>query len=151
MMKQPRETYFFWIIGITAIVAGGIVSAFLARQPSTSAMWASAYLVLIVGVVQVFFGTAIADVTKRNSRLAYLICGLFNAGNALVITATTLKYAGYHGHLLVTITGSVLLVAALAVLAWYLRTARSSLRRLFAYIVIVILAISVPIGLLLAQ
>ncbi len=142
----------YTVTGVLAIVAGGVLSAFFAKQPSTFAMWASAYLVLIVGIAQIFLGGVIAKLGRKGKeRLAYTVFGLFNVGNALVIGSTAIKYAELGGNIPLTIVGSVLFVAALVLLGWHVHGAKPSQLKVWTYIVITALALSTPVGLFLAH
>lgn len=148
---QKAIANLFKLTGVLAIVTGGLLSAFFARQPSTFVMWASAYLVLVVGLAQVLFGTAAGKLPGVDARPAnWLVYAQFNAGNALVIASTAMKYAGHGQHLGVTAVGSTLVVAGLALFAWVLRVAPSSRLKTGAYVVIVVLAVATPIGMVLA-
>ena len=138
--------------GILAIVAGGLISAFMAKQPNTFAMWVSAYLVLVGGLVQVFFGIVLGRLLpSEKAWRIYGIFALFNAGNALVIMSTAVKYAGLDWNIPVTTAGSGVLVAALVLLGLCLYSARQSRLTLAAYVVIIGLIVSIPVGLLLAH
>ncbi len=142
----------YTITGILAIVAGGVVSAFLAKHPSTLAMWTSAYLVLVVGVTQLFFGKVFAKLGHNDARrIAYVVFALFNAGNALVIASTVAKYAGLDWNTPPAVIGSLLLIAALALLSWHIQDTKPSWIKTAVYLVVVVLAVSIPIGLFLSQ
>jgi hypothetical protein len=146
----PAHTYV--VAGILAIVAGGLVSAFMAKQPNTFAMWTSAYLVLVVGVAQVFFGTVFTRLlAEEKTWRIYGIFALFNIANVLVIAGTAIKYAGYDWNIPLTIVGSGLLVVALALLGVCLYGARWSWLKLLTYIVIAVLVLSIVAGLVLAH
>jgi hypothetical protein len=146
------STRVYIAMGALAIIASGVMSAFLAKQPSTFAMWASAYLVLVVGVTQVFLGLVHAKLASSSSAWqAYWVFGLFNVGNALVIAGTAAKYAGLGWNMSITAIGSVLLVAALVLFGWQIRRAEVSRLKIGTYVVIIGLALSTPVGLLLAH
>lgn len=49
LLSYQKVTINFIIIGVLAIIIGGLRSAFLAHQPTEITMWTSAYLVLEVG------------------------------------------------------------------------------------------------------
>ncbi len=149
---QRPSTRPYVAAGIAAIVAGGVVSAFSARHPNTFAMWASAYLVLVAGVAQICLGLALERLASSSSnKLGYAAFGLLVAGNVFVITGSAVKYAGLEWNMPVTATGSVLLVAALALVGWAIRGAKRSRLKAGAYVGIVGLAVCIPIGLVLAQ
>ena len=145
-------TSVFLIAGVLAIIAGGMLSAFMAKHPNTFAMWAAAYLVLVVGVSQVFFGVALKRLVPTiSARFAYSICGLFNIGNALVVAGTAIKYSGFNWNIPVTAAGSGVLAIALILLLACVYRARGSWLKVWMYLVIMALIFSIPIGLLLAH
>lgn len=152
MQSYHKTTWFYLLTGIAAIIAGGLVSAFLAKQPSTFAMWASAYLVLVVGLVQVFLGVVPAQPhTATEMGQTFWAYGLFNVGNILVIISTGMKYAHHGGNVPVTIVGSLILVVGLAMLGWRMRHTPASLRKNMSYVVIIGIALSALAGMFLAQ
>lgn len=142
----------FAVTGLTAIVAGGGISAFLSNQPSTLAMWVSAYLVLVVGVAQIFFSIAIPSLVVIKTKKALLwVFWLFNTGNALVVLSSVLKYSSYElNSLAITIIGALLILASLGLLAKKTLKARPSQLRTATHLMIVILASTVVAGLFLA-
>jgi len=149
MNETPSKLY--KITGTLAIIAGATLSAFSAKTPSTFAMWATAYLVLVVGVAQVFFGIAIVKILPKNTtKLLYCFYALFNTGSALVISSTALKYADYSDHMFMAVSGSALIIAALSLLTWHMRHAKPSLLKLATFVVLITLIVSVGIGLVLA-
>jgi hypothetical protein len=83
----------FVALGVAAVIAGGLVAAAAAHHPSEQPVWASAYLVLIVGVAQIVFGGGQAWLSERLPSPGW-IAGewiVFNLGNAGVITGTVLE------------------------------------------------------------
>lgn len=139
------------LTGVAAIIIGASVSAFTAKQPSTLAMWASAYLVLVVGVAQIFLASVVAQLMQASSRkLLYQMFALFNAGNILVILSSVLKYSGYENHVMVTTVGAALVIAALGEFGWQLRRAKASQLRTWAYAMIALLIVTALIGIFLA-
>lgn len=149
MNETPSKLY--KTIGTLAIIGGATFSAFSAKMPSTFAMWATAYLVLVVGVVQVFFGITVAQLLPKNAhKLLYWVFGLFNVGNAIVIISTALKYNGHEQHVLFTVLGGVLVLASLTLLAWHMRLARPSWMKVLTYVVVATLGVSVFVGCILA-
>ena len=77
-------------LGVAAIIAGGLVAAVVAHHPAEHPVWTSAYLVLIVGVAQIVFGTGQAWLSERLPSTGW-IAGewiVFNLGNAGVIAGT---------------------------------------------------------------
>lgn len=139
------------LTGVAAIIIGASVSAFTAKQPSTLAMWASAYLVLVVGVAQIFLASVVAQLMQTSSRkLLYQMFALFNAGNILVILSSVLKYSGYDKHVTLTIMGAITLMAAMGWLGWLLRSAKASRLKTWTYVMLLLLISSALVGIVLA-
>lgn len=139
------------ITGGLAVLAGGSLSAGFAKQPSTLPIWTSAYLVLVVGVAQIFLAVAVMQLLGRQSQsIIYWIYGLFNTGSLLTIMSTILKYSGYSQHLAVTMIGAGLIIAAMVVLGWKLHNAKASLFKTATYGLVGLLMISSLLGLVLA-
>lgn len=80
-------------LGIAAVIAGGLVAAAAAHHPAEHPVWASAYLVLIVGVAQVVFGGGQAWLSERLPSPGWITGEwiVFNLGNAAVIAGTLLE------------------------------------------------------------
>jgi hypothetical protein len=143
----------FTVIGVACVVAGGLVAAATAHAPSQNASWAAAYLVLVGGVAQVGLGLGQALLTGRPSaRVVTIEFACWNAGNAAVIIGTLLDQPA------VVDVGGALLVVTLVLLAYRLRArgvrAGSGARRWQLYgfqLLVVVLAVSIPIGLVLAH
>lgn len=85
-----RASQPFVLFGGTAIIAGGLVAAAVAHQPVRQLVWMSAYLVLIVGVVQIVFGAGQAWLLSRplGARRVVVEWLLLNLGNAGVVAGT---------------------------------------------------------------
>lgn len=147
-----RAARLYAATGISAIIAGGVLSAFTAKYPSTVVMWTSAYLVLVVGVVQVFFGEVIERLMRnRSTRPAYVAFGLFNSGNVLVVAGTVAKYAGNEWNMMLTIAGSIFFVAALTLLGWHIRAVKRTYLKTWAFVIMTALALSALVGIGLAR
>lgn len=73
-----------------AIIAGGLVAAATAHHPAQKIVWLSAYLVLIVGVIQCVFGVGQALLSEPVPRATRVRTEwiVFNLGNAGVIAGT---------------------------------------------------------------
>lgn len=83
----------FVVLGVLAIIAGGLVSGATAHEPSRFLMWLVAYLVLVVGAMQIVFGAGQAWLAVRLPGFG-VIWGqwvVFNLGNAGVILGTYLQ------------------------------------------------------------
>lgn len=140
------------VVGGLCIVAGGLLAAITAPQPSEGASWAAAYLVLVGGVAQVAFGFgqgSFNDAAATRSVVAQLLT--WNVGNACVLAGTLA------GPTALVDVGGVLLVASLLLLAPGLRRPAAAQSRagrwlLWAYrAVVAVLLVSIPVGLVLAR
>jgi len=138
-------------VGILAIIAGGLLAGFSAKHPTTFPVWASAYLVLVVGVLQVGFGRGLQRLASGASQTAALWAfAVYNIGNLLVILGTALKYAGTPTPSIIA-GGGTLLVVAMLLLCYAIRNAEKSRIRTGFYIIVAIVIVSMPIGLVLAR
>lgn len=139
----------FVIIGSVSIILGGLISAASAASPSYTASWAVAYIVLVAGVAQLVLGIGQAQLASRQPS-ARVIAGeaiALNLANLAVLAGTLIAAPA-----LVDV-GAGLLVIALAMFVWAVRGARThSAWLLHGFrIMIVILAVTAPIGLLIAH
>jgi predicted acyltransferase len=143
---RPRAALPFALIGSGCVVVGGLVAAATAHVPSEHALWAVAYVVLIMGVAQIALGCGQAWLPTRVPSPRALTAQLlgWNAGNAAVLAGTL------SGLVPLTDVGGVLLVCTLVLLlrgtrgaepGWLLRAYR---------LLVTVLAVSIPIGLILA-
>jgi hypothetical protein len=136
-------------LGALSVVAGGVVAAVTGPLELDKGSWLAAYLVLVSGVSQFVIGQAPARLAVRpiSSRWAWSLVASWNLGNAAVISGTLLALPQ-----LVDV-GSVLLVLGLGIAAFSVRGGDPSTRALgWAYrFVLLVLAISIPIGVLLAH
>lgn len=140
------------IFGAMAVVAGGILAAATASIPSQPTVWATAYLVLVVGAVQVALAIGLGLLAERpvTGAMQAWIFSLFNLGNAAVLTGT-LVGGDAGGAVWIVDLGGVLLVAAMALLLYCVRGARRSWLLALYLAVVVVILVSMPIGLLLAR
>lgn len=81
----------FLVLGAVGVVAGGLLAAVTGPVDLEHGSWAAAYLVLVVGVAQIVFGTtqAALAVDARDAggrRRAELAC--WNLGSLLVVGGT---------------------------------------------------------------
>lgn len=149
---QFKLSRLYWLTAVSAIITAAILTAFTAKSPTTLVMWVSAYLTLVVGMTQVFLGLSVIQLVKKSATRSVLwVFGLFNAGNALVIVSTLLKYSHYDHHLVVTIAGALLIALAMIILGRQIRQARPSTLRSLTYAVIAILISSSLLGLVLTS
>lgn len=132
----------FTVVGTIGVVGGGLLSAITAGNPNYYASWAVAYVVLVVGVAQITLGVAQTTLTGGTVRgrvvAAQVIC--WNLGNAFVLFATLA------GVPMLLYVGIAFLVAALALFAIAIRQGSRGLVFTVAWALIVILAVSLPVG-----
>lgn len=110
-------TYIFEAIGFLAIAAGGFLAAFSARNPSRMVLWASSYLVLIVGLAQIGLGYSLARLQLHSLTTVYVAMTLFNFGNALVLLGTIRNYHKLAKNEMVKIGSTCLCIAMLLLLS----------------------------------
>lgn len=136
-----------FLVGTACIVAGGLVAAIAATDPSENGIWASAYLVLVGGVAQIALGLGQAWLAAHPPAPGAVAAELaiYNLGNAAVIGGTLADRTW-----LVDI-GGVLLVIALAVYLWTTRRARGGWVLLAYRVLIAFVLVSIPVGLVLAR
>ncbi|HEX6405181.1 MAG TPA: hypothetical protein VF003_18810 [Pseudonocardiaceae bacterium] len=143
----------FAVIGVLCVIAGGLLAAATAPRAGEHTTWAAAYLVLVGDVAQVGLGFGQAMFTARTSTpvLAGQVGG-WNLGNAAVLAGTLL------GITALVDLGGALLVVTLGLLARGLspagvRPVRGAGRWfLYGYrVLVLILFVSIPVGLVLAQ
>lgn len=137
----------FVVFGIASVIAGGLISALFASNPDEQAAWLVAYLVLVVGVAQVGLGAGQAWLANREPRRSMVAVEFiaYNLGNAGVIVGTLVQQP------FIVDIGGVALVVALVLLLWNVRGrgAGGWLRYLY-WLLIAILAVSIPVGLVLS-
>lgn len=136
----------FGTLGITAVVAGGLLAAFSARRPTRLKAWVSAYLVLVVGIIQ--FGLAVGwqRLGGHDAQAALVAFGLYNAGNAAVVAGTSLCR-----RLPVLVkAGGGALGLAMALLAWTARGVAPSWTLAWFLALVLVVVASAPAGLVLS-
>lgn len=147
--SNPRVAVMLFAgVGLAAVIAGGLIAAAVAHAPTKPLVWLVAYLVLVVGVAQAALGVGqhqFADHPLTPARV-WTQFALYNLGNAGVIAGTLLDLP-----LLVNVGGVLLFVALIGFLLGSRGTGTPGTLRWLYRILIVLLLISVPIGLLLAQ
>lgn len=142
----------FLVIGTACVIAGGLVSAATAPNPSEHGSWAAAYLVLVAGVAQVGLGVGQAMFGGRTAERMVLaeIAG-WNLGNAAVLAGTL---AGVEA--IVDVGGAALLVVLVLLLRGVLTSSATPSDRgrwlLHGYrALLVLLIVSIPVGLVLER
>lgn len=138
------------VLGILAIICGGVLSAFTAAQPTPFTAWTSAYLVLVVGVAQVGFGLLGHSLVQRHRHIvAWLSFVLYNFGSLAVIEAVHSK--PITSIPLVMDAGGACIILAILVLLYGVYGAKWSWRLGVFYLVCLVIAVSVPIGMVLGR
>ncbi len=147
-----------WVaLGTGAVIVGGLLAAVVAHDPTEKPVWASAYLVLVVGVGQIGLAlgrTLLATrvVAARGVAIEFLVFALGNVGVVLGTLTDTVW--------LVDVGGALLLVALVSMI-WGVRSSTDArtVRRspwttwlLWSFRVLVaVLVVSIPVGLVLAR
>lgn len=137
----------FVLMGMAAIIIGGLIAAAVAHEPSRHWVWLAAYLVLVCGVAQCALGVGQALLAPRAPGSIRLWCewGLFNLGSLAVIVGTMLP------RFLVMLGGTLALLLALALFMHAIRRAmRTRLRRAYESVLAVV-ALGALVGLGLAS
>lgn len=123
----------FPLVGLCAIVMGGLVAAATGPTGLPGGSWVAAYLVLVAGVAQVGLGAGqalLARVAPSERRRAWQLA-LYNVGNIAVLGGTLIE------SVTVVAVGGLLLLLALALFlasvrhsaahSWYLAVYRTLL------------------------
>ena len=131
--------------GLAAIIAGGVLAAFSAHAPTQPLVWASAYLVLVVGVAQVALAASLSTLAPQSTaRLLLLVVVAYNLGNIDVLVGT-LNNSSW-----LVVYGGVALIAAVLLSVYIVRHAKRSWLLTVFYLVATILLVSTPIGVFLS-
>ncbi len=147
-----------WLaFGVATVVAGGLVAAVVAHDPSEKPVWASAYLVLVAGVGQIglTLGRTLLAARPPASGAVARDFVVFALGNVGVVVGTLIDVVW-----LVDV-GGALLVVALALMVWSVRGAAGAalygtsgwlVGLLWTYrVLVVVLLVSIPVGLVLTR
>lgn len=148
MRERVRAGAPFVVLGVVAIIGGGLLSAITASVASRQLAWLVAYLVLVVGIAQIGLGAGQAWLARRAPGAA-IVWGefiLFLLGNVGVALGTMLVVP-----LLVDLGGILLVVSLALFLVAVWRSRRGGWLRWVYLALVAILVVSIPIGLVLAQ
>lgn len=137
----------FVVVGVFAIIGGGLVAAVTGPLGFASGSWAAAYLVLVAGVAQATLGggqAMLAATAPSGRRRGWqLLC--YNAGNVAVLAGTLT------GAVAVVMAGGTMLFGALVL---FLTAVPRGHTRGWAMTIYrgltVVLAVSIPVGLVLS-
>ncbi len=139
----------FVTVGIICVLAGGLVAAAGGEAPSRHLSWAAAYLVLVCGLAQGLLGAGqfLVAADSPTPRMVAWELVAFNLGNAGVVAGTLA------GVLPALDVGSAVLLGSLGLFAWATRTSSGGGRLLIVAFraALVLLALSVPIGVVMAR
>ncbi len=132
----------FTVTAAVSVIAGGLLAAAFASDPGRYAVWASAYLVLVVGVIQFALGLGQA-LLAAEVPAAGLVASewiVMNLGNAAVIVGTLITFPS------LVAVGGALLVIALALFLYGTRTARPHWSTYTYRILLILVLLSIAIG-----
>src|SRR5699024_6227342 len=139
----------FVITGTGCIAAGGLVSAVTAPVPNEASAWAVAYLVLVCGLAQVLLGSGrvLLSPTSPPWRRITAECVGWNVANAAILVGNLADLAS------LLYLGAVLLLLDIGLLLQGVRRSACTTRwPVYTYRALAaLLAVSVPVGLLLAR
>ncbi|MEO7124400.1 MAG: hypothetical protein ABI400_15065 [Lacisediminihabitans sp.] len=139
----------FLILGGICIIAGGLISAVAAASPSYIASWAVAYIVLVAGVAQLILGIGQAQLASTQPPVWLIVVEVIalNLANVAVLIGSLAELRN------LSYIGAALLVIALVLFVWAVRGHHSRSRLLlWAFrVIVVVLAVTAPIGLVIAH
>jgi hypothetical protein len=139
----------FTALSVAAVVVGGLLMAFSARWPTRLASWASAYLVLVAGAVQLGLVAGWGALGGPHTALALAAFSLYNLGNICVLLGTILKPRSQH-HPAVVNSGGGLLALAMALLVWAVGGTGISWTLAGLLVLVVVILIGMPTGLVMS-
>jgi hypothetical protein len=151
-MKNSSANLFI-VFGAAAIIAGGLLSAFSAHSAEYFTAWSVAYIVLVVGVVQVALGLGVRHLAPRAPSFTSTLTAflLFNLGNAAIITSTVLYYTSVHNISYLVPIGSISIASAMVLFVRFVRGAKKSLWSRAYYALLCVVLVSVIAGLFLSM
>lgn len=143
----------YWLfggLGIVAIAAGGLVSAFGAHRTSRRLSWAVAYIVLVTGLLQLGFAFGLTRAVPNAPFWSVVWAFVtYNLGNAAVLVGT-ICHDSPRCRGLVDIGGCLLAVSMMLLLfaAW---EAPASWELIIFFGSVLVVLVTMPIGLLLSR
>lgn len=134
------------VLGVAAVVLGGLVAAVTTPAGWAHGAWAAAYLVLVTGVAQIglFVGQAALATTPPSRALVTTEVVGWNLGSAAVILGTLASTPA------VVTAGGVLLVVCLGLLVYGVRGRRAGRLLWLFRLLVLLLLVSIPVGLVLS-
>lgn len=144
---RVHPTAVSYAVGVVFVVVGGLIAAFTSPLDLAKGSWLAAYLVLVCGVAQAALGRWQESLTLRPvaTRLWTMQFAGWNIGNALVVIGTL-----QHLPFLVD-TGGLLLFGVVVSAAWMLRGGATRSWGWAYGALLLVLAVTIPIGLVLAH
>lgn len=140
----------FSVLSVLSAVAGGMISAFTARKPTRQTAWTSAYLVLVVGIVQLGLVTAWHELGQPEGVTVLSALIVYNLGNASVIAGTLLKKRLSYYPVLVNL-GGLLIALAMVLLLAAVRNSQASWTLAGFIALAALILVSMPVGLQLSS
>lgn len=146
MSPSRWSATFFWV-GTAQVVAGGLVAAVTSPLDLAKGSWLAAYLVLVGGVAQCAIGRAqaVLSASSTPAKRWEMQFASWNIGNLLVVVGS-LTSEPY-----VVDVGGLLLLPALVIAVLATRRTPPSLLVWGYRAVLLLLAVTMPIGLVLAH
>lgn len=139
----------FLFLSLSAVVAGGVISAFTARKHTRQSAWLSAYLVLVVGMIQYGLIGCWRGLESPRETMATAAFTLYNLGSIAVIFGTVHKVR-FEYSLRIVKSGGFLMGLAVLVLLYAAKDSRASWIFVGLVMLILTVLISMPIGILLS-
>lgn len=136
----------FRLVGVVAIVAGGLIAAATARAPTQPIVWMVAYLVLITGIVQYVLGVGLEQLPRKTvpTVTKWGTWLVLNAGHIGVIAGTLAT------SFVVLMGGTLLYDIAILWMAWAIRANHQPKKATGYWVLVAIMFISSVIGLALS-
>lgn len=140
----------FVVLSVLAIAGGGLLMAFSARRASWYKSWASAYLVLVAGLIQLGLISSWLALGRPDTGLAVWAFIAYNVANCLVLAGTAYKRR-FHGYSLIVNLGGLLLALAMVLLLLSIRNLNYSWTFDGLVILAIIILASAPMGLVMSS
>lgn len=134
-------------IGVACIILGGLITAITGPLQLEKGSWVSAYLVLVAGVIQYALAIQerILEAPQQPVGRQWTRNLLWAAGNVLVILGAFTEIQLFVG------LGGVVLIAVLVMCLLHTKGARRQALTWLARTLYLVVILSVPVGLVLAQ
>ncbi len=143
-----RRALPFFVCALVSVIAGGMLAAATAYSTTQKTAWATAYIVLVSGVAQAVLGAAMGWLAPNARQpITWTSFVLFTLGNVGVLVG---QFSGVIA--LTFVSGAMLMIALiLVVVATHRDRAPAHPGALWTFrIIVILLAVSIPVGLTLA-